>query len=328
MKLCIFGAGAVGSILAVKLARAGEEVSAIARGERLAAIRAKGLTLIEADGTRLEARPRTSDAPAELGPQDLVFVTVKAPSLPELARRIGPLLAPATPVVFAMNGIPWWYFHKSGGPFDGTELPLLDPGGRLWRAVGPERAIGCVVNAPAFVPEPGVVAARNPVCEFVLGEPDGSRSERVLAIAAMLEKAGLAAPVSTEIRRDVWNKLFGNMVMGPISALTRATAGEMAADKALMAVARRAMEEGERVANALGLKFAIDFEKRIAVGGGHPDHKQSTLQDLERGRPMEIDALLTVVVDLGRKLEVETPTLDSILALIRQLARVRGLYPA
>jgi 2-dehydropantoate 2-reductase len=186
--------------------------------------------------------------------------------------------------------------------------------------------VGCVVDAPGETIEPGVVVARNVICKFTLGEPDGSESERVTAIADTMNGAGLVAEVSPRIREEVWKKLFGNMILAPVAALTRATAGELFADADLMAICRQAMEEGQLVANEFGESFDLDFEKRLAIGGGNPAHKQSMLQDAEKGRPMEVDALVTIVCELGRMVGVETPVMDMVLALVKQQARVLGLY--
>jgi 2-dehydropantoate 2-reductase len=324
MRVCVYGAGAIGGHLAVRLARGGAEVSVLARGPHLAAIQRDGLIVHTSQG-ELRARVRASDQPGALGPQDAVLVTVKAPALPSIAAGIGPLLKPDTPVAFVMNGIPWFYFHGIGGGLEGRRLPNLDPDDALWRAVGPERAIAGVVYAASAVIAPGVIELENPNARLVLGEPDGSDSARVRAIAALIKDGGMQTSVSTRIRDEIWNKLVGNLGNAPMAILTRVGIRELYQEPECVAAARRVMQEATAVANALGARPDADHEKRIAHGRGL-DHKPSSLQDLELGRPMEIDGLFDAPLALARLVGVPTPTLDLLVALAKVRARAAGLY--
>ncbi|WGF89941.1 2-dehydropantoate 2-reductase [Marinivivus vitaminiproducens] len=318
MRICIFGAGAIGGGLAVFLARAGHEVSVVARGLHLRAIRTGGLR-VRRDGRELRADVAASDDPAELGVQDTVFVTVKAHSLPGLAGAFAPLLGPDTAVVTAMNGVPYWYFHGDDGPFRGQRLTSLDPEGALWRALPPERAIGCVVYPASAVVEPGVIAMGG-LNRFPLGEPDGTISDRVRGLSEVMTEAGIDAPVVPRIRDEIWSKLWGNLTMNPLSVLTLAGLGTLATSPVIRPVVHAMMEEGRAVGQALGVRFAIGIEERIGHAAALGDHKTSMLQDLEGGRPMEIDALVGVVGELGRLTGVSTPTIDTVLQLVRMRA--------
>jgi len=324
MRICIYGAGAIGGLLGAKLALSGEDVTLIARGPHLAAMKDKGLRL-RIDGQELTARPAVTDDPAKAGPQDYVLITLKAPSVAPIAAAMQPMLGPKTAVVTAMNGIPWWYFHGLPGPHGNHQLKSVDPDGSLWRLIPPERCIGCVVYPAASVVEPGVVKHEYGN-RFMLGEPDGGSSERVELLSQALTAAGFKAPVRPRIRDDIWVKLWGNLSFNPVSALTQATLVKIAIDPGTRDVIRRMMEESERVANALGVKFGIDVETRIGWAADVGEHKTSMLQDLELGRPMEIDALLGVVAEMGDLVGVDTPLLDAILALVIQRAREAGCY--
>jgi 2-dehydropantoate 2-reductase len=324
MKICIYGAGAIGGYLAVQLARAEIDVSLIARGPHLAAMRERGLTL-QIAGERHVVHPTCTDDPATLGPQDFVIVTLKAHSVPPVAERIKSLLGPETAVVMAVNGVPWWYFYKLPGPWENRRIESVDPGGRLWDVIGPERAIGCVVYPATEIVEPGVVEHVSGD-RFTIGEPDGSRSERITKLSQALIAAGLKAPVRPRIRDEIWVKLWGNVVFNPVSALTHATLKGICDDPDARAVARSAMVEAKSVAERLGVKFAIDVDARIAGAAEVGEHKTSMLQDLERGRPMEIDPMVTAVAELGDLVGVDTPMIDTILALVRLRARVAGCY--
>jgi 2-dehydropantoate 2-reductase len=325
MKLCVFGAGAIGGLMAAKLAARGDvEVAVIARGPHLAAMQAKGLTL-RSDGTETVVPVRAFGSAEEAGPQDYVVVTLKAHSLPGAAKQMQPLLGPETAVVSAVNGIPWWYFHKLAGPHEGRRVESVDPGGAVSALLPPERAIGCIVYPAAEVPEPGVIE-HTYGDRFTLGEPDGSRSPRVNALSEALIAAGFKAPVRPKIRDELWVKLWGNMAFNPISALTTVTLDVLIADDGQRAVARQMMVEGQAVAEKLGVRFAIDVDKRIAGGAEVGAHKTSMLQDLERGRPMEIDALLGAVVELAELVGVEVPTCRTVLALVRARGRAAGCY--
>jgi 2-dehydropantoate 2-reductase len=325
MKVCIYGAGAIGGFLGAELALAGIDVTLIARGPHLAAMQEKGLTLIR-DGETRVARPRCSDDPATVGPQDYVIITLKAHSVPAIVDTMQPLLGPDTAVVTAINGIPWWYFHNLDGPYRNHRVEAVDPGGKQWDGIGPERAIGCVVYPAAEVVEPGVVRHVEGD-RFTLGEPSGERSERAGNLSKVLIAAGLKAPVRPRIRDEIWIKLWGNLAFNPISALTGATLDVICDTPDTRALAKSMMLEAQAVAEALGIKFSIDVEKRIAGTAAVGAHKTSMLQDLEIGRPMEIDALVTSVSDLGGLVGIATPQIDAVLALIRQRARLAGCYP-
>lgn len=322
MRICIFGAGAIGGYLAAELALAGQEVTVIARGAHLAAIRENGLTLLIGDERKVARVAATSD-PAEAGPQDSVIVTLKAHSLPPVAHQLAPLFGPDTSVVTAMNGVPWWYFERQPGPWAGQRIHAVDPEGRIAAAIAPERVIGCVVYPACEVVEPGVIRHVEGN-RFQLGEIDGSRSPRVQALSQAMGAAGLKAPVRPRIRDDIWLKLWGNAGFNPISALTHGTLEEIASDTATRPIVRTLMVEVEAVATALGAKLAVDVDTRIQWAKDVGAHKTSMLQDLERGRPMEIDALVAAVQELARLVGVATPTLDVVLGLVRQRARVAG----
>lgn len=337
MRICVYGAGAVGGNLALRFARAGNTVSVVARGPHLAAMQENGLTVIEADQTRLNERVIATDDPATLEPQDAVVVALKAHSIPPQAERIAGLLAPGAAVVFAINGIPWWYPHAdregraAGGggnrlPADGP-LPRLDPERALWTAVRPERAIGCVVYSGNEVVEPGVVFNGTRRNRFILGEPDGSLSERVRRISAALEAGGVEAPVTGEIRREAWTKLLNNSCVAPISCLTGTTTNYMATEPELHALGARVMREVIAVAAAHGIALGIDPDVRFNPQSPPPAHKSSMLQDLELGRPMEIDAIVGAVQDFARMAGVATPLLDTLATLLRHRARLAGLPP-
>ncbi len=324
MRVCVYGAGAIGGHLAVRLAKGGAEVSVVARGEHLAAIQRSGLT-VHTDKGKLHARVMANDDTAALGPQDAVLVTVKAPSLPSVAAGIAPLLGPDTAVAFVMNGIPWFYFHGIGGALEGRRLPKIDPGDALWRVVGPERAIAGVVYAASEVIAPGVIELENANPRVVLGEANGRESQRVQAIAAHIEAGGMQAPVSTKIRDEIWNKLLGNLGNGPLCVLTQVSMQELFKDPLAAETALRVMQEAQAVANALGAHPSGNHEKRIEHSRGI-DHKPSILQDLERGRPMEIDGIFDAPLELARMVGVATPTLDLLVALAKVRARAAGLY--
>ena len=322
MKICIYGAGAIGGYLGVELALSGVDVTLIARGPHLEAIRTQGLALL-IDGERKVARVRATDRPEDAGPHDYVVLGMKAHSVPPIVDRVVPLLGPDTAVVTAQNGVPWWYFHALPSPWDGRRVDSVDPGGRVWDTVGPERAIGCVVYPSCEIVEPGVVRHLDGK-RFMLGEPDGSKSDRAVRLSKALTAAGFKAPVRPKIRDDIWLKLWGNCSFNPVSVLTHATLEEMTSHAPTRDVIRRLMQEAAAVAGALGVEFAVDVETRIDWGGDVGAHKTSMLQDLERGRPMEIDALVAAVAELGRLVGVATPTLDAVLALVRLRAAVAG----
>ena len=320
-KFAIFGAGAIGGYLGAKLALAGLDVTLIARGPHLAAMQKDGLRVIEGEAEHV-VRPRCLADSREAGPQDYVILTVKAHSVAPALDAITPLLGPETAVVTAQNGIPWWYFYKLPGPWQDHRLESVDPGGRIWQAIGPQRAIGCVVYPACEVVAPGVIRHVED-SRFSLGEPDGTRSQRAVRLARALVGAGLRAPLRGRIRREIWLKLWGNVALNPLSALTRATLAEMCAQPATRAFARAVMAEVEAVAAALGERMAVDVDARLAGAGGVGAHKTSMLQDLEAGRPMEVEALTGAVVELARLTGVATPSLDALDGMIRLLAARR-----
>ena len=316
MRLCVFGAGAVGGYLAVLLARAGVDVSVVARGAHLAAIRERGLTLLAGEDAAGVEIPATDD-PATLGKQDAVVVTLKAHAIPAAVDGIRSLLDRHSIVVSAVNGIPWWYFHGLDSPFGERHVESVDPGGVVWNGIGPERAIGCVVYPSVEVVEPGVVRHLSDN-RMILGEPHGDRSERVVQLASLFMAAGLKAPVRSRLRNDIWMKLWGNLAFNPLSALTRATLDVLATDSGTRRIARAMMREGQAVGEALGARFAIDVERRIEGAAAVGAHRTSMLQDLDLGRPLETDALVGAVQELGALTGIETPTIDLVHALLKQ----------
>ncbi len=324
MRICIYGAGAIGGWLGCQLSLAGEDVTLIARGPHLAAMQKNGIRLL-IDGEERVAHPKCTDDPAEAGPQDYVIIAVKAHSFPGITDRLAPMFDAETAVVTGVNGIPWWYFYKLEGPWEDRRVESVDPGGRIWDAVGPERAIGCVVYPAAEIAEPGVIRHIEGD-RFILGEPDGAGSERAQKLCDALNNAGFTSRVRNNIRDDIWVKLWGNLCFNPISALTLATLDKVAGEAGTGEVCRHMMQEAQAIGEKLGARFRVNIDKRLAGGAAVGAHKTSMLQDLEQGRPMEIDALVTVVQELGRMVEVPTPTIDVVLALIQQRARSAGTY--
>ena len=324
MKICIYGAGAIGGYLGVQLSLAGEDVTLIARGPHLAAMQKNGLKLL-IDGEERIAKPRATDDPSAIGPQDYVIVTLKAPSAAAIAGNLQPLLGPDTAVVTASNGIPWWYFYDQDGPFRDYRLKSIDPDGMQWDLIGPGRAIGCVVYPACEIDEPGVIRHIDSN-RFVLGEPNGEKTDRVQRLSESLINAGFKAPVRPQIRNEIWIKLWGNLCFNPISALTCATLDIVATDPGTRQVAREMMLEAQAIGEKLGVRFGVDVERRIDGAAKVGAHKTSMLQDLERGRAMEIDALVTVAQEMGRLTEIPTPTIDLVLALVQQRARQAGCY--
>ncbi len=321
MKICIYGAGAIGGYLGARLASAGAEVSLVARGAHRQAIHERGLRVITDDGEITCSIPCV-EAPEELGPQDFVIVTLKAHSVPAIVERLPCLFHDTTAVVSAVNGVPWWYFHRLAGPHEGRRVDTVDPGGKQWDLIGPERVIGCVVYPSCEVLEPGLIEHIEGD-RFTLGEPSGEKTERVEVISKALRNAGLKAPVKNRIRDEIWIKLWGNLSFNPISALTGATLDVICRTPGTRAVARAMMLEAQAVAERLGVRFPIDVDQRIAGAEAVGSHKTSMLQDLERGRPLEIDALVTAVVELGRMVDLPTPTIETVLALV-ELRAHRG----
>jgi 2-dehydropantoate 2-reductase len=324
VRVAIYGAGAIGGFLAVKLAQAGADVTIIARGPHLAAMQANGITLKSGEDS-VTLRLRCIEDPGEAGPQDYVVVTLKAHSLPGAAPQIARLMEQDTVLVTGVNGIPYWYFYGLDGPWRDRVVESVDPRGTLWQHLHPSRVLHAIVYPAAEVTSPGVIE-HGYGDRFTLGEPDGSRSVRAEALAKLMIEAGLKAPVRPRIRDEIWVKLWGNMAFNPISALTGSTLDRITGRPDLRATCRGMMLEGRAVAEALGIRFAIDVDKRIEGAAEVGAHKTSMLQDLERGRPMEIDALLGAVVELAGLVEQPVPLCETVLALLRERARLAGCY--
>jgi len=327
MRVCVFGVGAVGSFVLARLTGAGVAASGVARGETLAAIRARGIRVIGEDGVEEEpVKPvRVSADPAELGPQDVLFIAMKAHQVGGALDQMMPLIGPETTVVSAVNGIPWWYFHGTGtGAGSQMHLEAVDPAGRLWRTLGAERALGCVVYMGAAVPRPGVVRCTQP--RLVLGEPDGQTSPRLTAIADLLAGSGIETRTVPDIRTAVWKKVLGNAWANPISVITGATAERICGDPYLRATLLAMMREVCAVAAAQGVTLDLDLERRIEETGSLGAFKSSTLQDFERGRSVEIDAILGAVGELGRLAGLDTPIIDAVYGLSRLRADTVGRY--
>ena len=324
MRICVFGAGAIGGYMGVKLAEAGADVSLVARGPHLAAMKSNGLRLIE-ETSETTVSPIASDDPEELGVQDYIIVTLKAHSVPGVVSKMAPLIGPNTTVVSGVNGVPWWYFHGVGGVLEGTRLASVDPGDAQWNGFGPDKVLGCVVYPAAEVVKPGVIKHIEGN-RFSLGEPDGSKSDRAVALSKALMSAGLKAPVRPKLRDEIWVKLWGNLSFNPISALTHATLDVLCTDPGTREVARGMMVEAQEIAEKLGVKFPIDVQRRIDGGAAVGAHRTSMWQDLDQGRPMEIDALVKSVQELGVLTKTATPTIDTVLALTQLRAKTAGLY--
>ncbi|MFN4312550.1 MAG: 2-dehydropantoate 2-reductase [Ferrovibrio sp.] len=324
MKIAVVGAGAIGGYLGGLLARAGHDVTLIARGAHRDAIRSHGLR-IDSKGASFTVHPACTDDPAEAGAQDYVILSLKAPAVPAMAERMLPLFGPDTALLTAMNGVPYWYFHKHGGPLDGTKLESVDPGAKQWALIGPQRAIGSVVWLAGAVAAPGVIhhSSGN---GLPIGEPDGSGSERVQRLSKILTAAGVEAPVHPNIRQEIWTKLWGNLSYNPVSVLTHGTLEGLSRDPDARLVLGRMMEESRQVGEALGIEFPLTIEQRMGTAEKVGPHKTSMLQDLEAGRPMEIGALIGVIAELAQKLRIDTPTIDTVLALLKVRARVAGTY--
>jgi 2-dehydropantoate 2-reductase len=324
MKVCIYGAGAIGGWLGVKLARAGCAVSVVARGATLASLRDHGLRLQEGSET-LRAQVRASASPADLGVQDLVVVAVKAPAMAEVAKSIAPLLGPDTMVLTAMNGVPWWFFHGFGGSYAGTRLKAVDPDGAIAQAVPAKHIVGCVVHASCALKEPGFVQ-HHFGNKLILGEPSGAKTQRVQQLAALLDQAGFEAVVSEQIQKDAWYKLWGNMTVNPVSAMTGATTDLILNDDLVRGFISAVMLEAREIGARVGIPIAQQPEDRHQVTRKLGAFKTSMLQDVEAGKAVEIDALVTVVKEMGAMTGVPTPFTDALLGLSRLHARVHGLY--
>jgi len=318
MKIVVLGAGAIGGFLGARLARAGADVVLIARGLHLQAMTENGLRVIDADG-EWTVRVEATDQLEPMREADAVFVTLKAHSLPPLAERLAANIGAQTAVVSAQNGIPWWYFQRQGGELEGAHLETVDPGGGIARAIDPSRVIGCVVYPATSIVSPGVIRHEEGD-RFSLGELDGSRSPRCTELSRVLAGARLKAPVQPNIRAELWLKLVGSAVFNPLSALTRASLGEIAQSTLVATVLRAAMEEVDLVARRLGVEIPVSIDQRIRGAAHVGDHKTSMLQDLESGRPMEIDAVTGSVVELGDRLGIPVPHLRTLYSAVKLLA--------
>ncbi len=332
MKVCIYGAGAIGGWIGVHLAQTGHEVSVVARGATLEALQKNGLACVQsqASDARIKADVKASANPADLGPQDLVIVAVKAPAMADVAKGIAPLLGANTMVMTAMNGVPWWFFQGFGGSLQGTTLNTIDPEGRIAKAIPAHHVVGCVVHASCSLDAPGVV--RHHFGQgLILGEPaaqNGEVSARVQQLVTDLQTAGFNASASAQIQKDVWYKLWGNMTVNPISAITGATTDLILKDDLVRNFVSQVMLEAKAIGDKIGIPIAQTPEDRHAVTMKLGAFKTSMLQDVEAGKTVELDALVSGVRELGQLTQVATPYTDALLGLSRLHASVRGLYPA
>jgi 2-dehydropantoate 2-reductase len=321
MKTCIVGAGAIGGLIGARLALAGEEVTLIARGPHLAAIREQGLKLISADGTEQTARDiAATDKIGEAGEHDVVILALKAHQITEVAAELPALFGAATVVVTVQNGIPWWYFQKLGGEYEGKRLSARDPDGAIERNIDARRIIGSIAYPAADKPAPGVIRHIEGL-RFPLGELDGAKTERVKAIAEVFSRGGFRSPVLTDIRSQIWLKAWGNLSFNPISALTRATLAEMCRFAPTRRLAADMMSEAKQIAEKLGVTFRHTIEQRIEGAEQVGEHKTSMLQDVEAGRPLEVEALVGVVAELGRLTNTPTPSIDAVYSCVKLLAK-------
>jgi 2-dehydropantoate 2-reductase len=326
MKVCIYGAGAIGGWIGVRLAKAGCDVSVVARGSTLDAVRQHGLRLTQA-GEALCAPVRASSLPADLGVQELVVVAVKAPAMADVARDMAPLIDASTIVLTAMNGVPWWFFEGFGGRYAGTRLKAVDPDGSIALAVPARHIVGCVVHSSCSLDGPASVR-HHFGNKLIIGEPSGEKTQRVRQLAALLERAGFESVLSEQIQKDAWYKLWGNMTMNPISAITGATTDKVLDDDLVRGFIGKAMLEAREIGARVGIPVAQQPEDRHEVTRKLGAFKTSMLQDVEAGKPVELDALVTVVKEMGELTQVPTPFIDALLGLARLHAQVRGLYGA
>ena len=325
-KICIFGAGAIGGYLAACLHDAGADVSLIARGSHLNAIKENGLKL-EINGKMRSFKLNASDNPADFGRQDYVIIALKAHGITHITETIQPLFDPDTAVVSAVNGLPWWYFHKANTNTELDDKPLMsvDPDASIWNKIGPERAIGCVVYPACEISKPGTIThiEGNRVS---LGEPSGESTERLKTLSDLMIKGGLKAPQKKRIRDEIWIKLWGNCSFNPVSALTGASLDKIAEDPDTRKLVAEIMSECKQVGEALSIRFAVSIEDRINGAGKIIGHKPSTRQDIEMGRPLEIDPLVTALIEVANQLQIDTPSLAGVTALLKLQARTLGLY--
>jgi len=322
LKIAIVGAGAIGAFLGAKMSLAGDDVYLIARGAHLQAMQANGVRVKSPEGD-FEAHPTATDDYESVGPVDFVFLTVKGHSLTDITPKLGPLLGPETAVVSAQNGIPWWYFQEHGGPLDGTSIESVDPGGVIAAAIDPSRVIGCIIYPSTVITKPGEIEHIEGN-RFSIGELDGTSSDRCKSLAAALISAGLKAPIRSRIRHDLWVKLLGNVVFNPMSALTGATLEEMATHPESGAIARAVMVEVDELAEALGVRLPLTIDQRMDGARKVGAHKTSMLQDLESGRPMELESVVGVVIELGEKLGLPMPHTRTLYSCTKLLSQVRN----
>ncbi len=325
MKFAIVGAGAIGAFLGARLAQAGEEVYLIARGSHLLSMQAHGVCVRSPEGN-FEAHPTATDDYRAVGPVDFVFLTVKAHSLTEVAPQLSPLLGPETAVVSAQNGIPWWYFQNHGGPWEGTRLESVDPGGAIAGAIEPHRIIGCIVYPSAVIVQPGVIEHIEGN-RFAIGELDGASSDRCKRLSRILSRARFRSPIRRNIRHDLWVKLMGNVVFNPMSALTGVTLVEMATHPEASAVSRAAMAEADAVARGLGVDLRVSIDQRMAGAKRVGHHKTSMLQDIEMGRPLELESVVGAVLELGDKQGIPMPHTRTLYACTKLLAQRLSSLP-
>jgi len=321
-RICIFGAGAIGGYVGARLAMAGEaHVSMVARGPHLAAMQQHGLVLKQ-DGESRVLHPEVTDDPRRLGPQDFIILTLKAHAITGIIEALQPLIGPDTAILFAQNGIPWWYFYMSGGPFDGHRLQSVDPGGAIWDRIGPERALGCVVWQAAEIEAPGVIA-HHYGDRMPIGEPSGEITARVQTLSRLLTAAGLKSQIKPNLRNEIWLKLWGNLSFNPVSVLTQGTLVELATHAGTRGVIKQMMQEAGDVAQMLDVTFPVGVDERIDMAAKVGAHRTSMLQDVEAGRPTELDALLGVVIELAALVGRPVPTLQ----MVYDLAKFRCSPP-
>ena len=325
-KICIFGAGAIGGYIAASLAKTDAEISLIARGPHKKAIEEKGLTFIK-NGKSENFEFNVTDDPKKLDVQDYIFISVKAHSISNIVDTLSPMINEQTSVISAVNGLPWWYFYKAntGTDLDDKYIESVDPNGKIWNTFKPERAIGCVVYPACEITEPGVIK-HNEGERFSLGEPDGTKSERLKKIANLLIAGGLKVPQKKNLRDEIWIKLWGNCSFNPISALTNTTLDQIGNDKELLKIVRKLMEECQLVGEKIGVKFKVSIDDRIKGATSVIGHKPSTTQDLNAGKSLEIDPIIGSIIEIGNKLKIETPTLKKINSRLKLKAENMGLY--
>jgi len=319
MKICVVGAGAIGGYLAVKLAQMGHEVSVVIRGANLKAVRENGMKLVMEDGTEHVAKIHATDRIADLAVQDIVILGMKAHQVAAVAAEIPALLGPESIVVTAQNGVPWWYFHKHGGQYQGRRVEAVDPDGVVSSHIDVERVIGCIIYPACEIIAPGVIQHIEGN-RFTIGEIDGSDTPRIRMLADVLRQAGFKAPIASDIRSEIWIKLWGNLSFNPISALTHATLVDICEFGPSRELVARMMREGQVIGEKLGVNFKVSLDKRIAGAAAVGKHKTSMLQDIEAGRPIELEALVGTVIEMGKITDSPTPNIEAVYALAALLA--------